>query len=526
MTTETAQAADSSSIVKGDPTSDVSEAVVPENAIKSDDYKEWLDEAANICGQEMKGDIDPVSKQAVNLGPVADNLAGQLGLEDMSHAEALISAEEEAELNKMDEESRQFNFTAEDVGVCTSTDSYTPALENAWFNIETFKTNVERLDLHGKEADELIMAIESAGTIDYDTALKLKERIPGSLDNVNIKMFTKLPSRVGYQMAREGSLAGKVIIGGLIIAGSIYLIYKILTWTIDGIKVTAKIIKRIRERRSNYKRTHDKVGDETFNPEDIDLDKMAKALFDEPTVEVKAKMKAVGKQPLELRNIKWTATKDFSKLITPLMVRHLDDIDGSRIERMNLLLEGLVDKVQESVEFTKAIMDGIIASPGNELNAAIIAEGLNRELAYVNEFIEDLKVPITFSNNSNIERLKAIYEWLDDSIKPDVGVALHNAPSVKFVSALGDIRFKALNDEFAEQITTIRETLNPKGKKTIVAADTLEQADTRKEIIKDITVTFMALSNMIRSIYHYTLYIESIIVAEDQFINQVKKFTA
>lgn len=525
MITESSLAQNNTTPTVNEATGDVADAVVPDSAVHADDYKDWLEKAADVCGQEMKGDIDPVHKQAENLAPTADLLASQLGLENIDEITSLIDEEDENQLNKIDEESRQYNFTAEDVGICNSESSYSPALENAWINVERFKDNVERLDLYDQEAKEIILGLENAGVIDFDTATKLKERIPGALDNVNIKMFTRLPSKVGYSAAREGSLAGKIIIGGLIIAGSIYLIYKILSWTIDGIKAIAKIIKRTRERRKNYKRTYEKVSEEIFNAEDIDLDKMAKALFNDPTSEVKAKMKAAGRQPTELREIKWRDTKDFANLITPLIQMHVDDIDGSNINIFNEQLETLVEKVHDSMAFAHEILDGVNASPGNELNALIINQGLNEDLSFVNEFINELGIQITFSNSSNVERLKAIYEWLDERIKPMFGYKLNKAPSVKMISALGDVRFNILDDEFASQISVIRETLNPKGKKTIVEADTPDEAQIRKEIIKDITVTFMALSNVIRAIYHYTLYIESVIVAEDQFINKVKKFT-
>lgn len=513
-------------IVAEEKTEDAADAVTEESSAGDEQYSEWLDKAAAICGDGLKGDIDPVAKQAENIAPVANDLASQLGLEDISGAAALVAEEEEAELNKMDEDSRQYDFTADDVGLCSSEGSFSPALESAWVNVENCFYNVQRLTEHDKDADDLIMAIEQAGTMDMATANKIKERLPGSLDDVNIKMFTKLPSKVGYKLAHEGSLIGKILIGGLIIAGSIYLIYKILTWTIEGIKLIAKIIKRIRERRANCNRTLTRVGNETFDPETMDIDKMAKALFNDPTVEVKAKMKSAGRQPLELRNIKWTATKDFAHLVTPLLVKHLDDIDGSRISDMNNILEGVVVDVHNSIGVTHKLMNEIIDTPGEGLNPTLTAELLNNQLGFANKVIEELKIPINFSNSSNVERLKAVYDWLDDSIKPSLPTELRNAPPNKFISALGDIHFDLLDDEFASQITTIRETLNPKAKKTVTEVDTIEQADMRKEIIKDITVTFMALSNMIRSIYHYTLYIESVIIAEDQFINKVKKFTS
>lgn len=526
MITDSTLTQNNTSATVNEVTKDVADAVVPDNTVKADDYKEWTEKAADICGFPMKGDIDPVRKQSENLAPVADaELASQLGLEDLSEVNSIISEEDEDELNKLDEESRQFDFTAEDVGICNSAGSYSPALENAWINLERFKDNVDRLCIHDKEADEIILGLEEAGVIDYDYATKIKERIPGSLDKVNIKMFTKLPSSVGFKVAHEGTVAGKIIIGGLIIAGSIYLIYKILSWTIDGIKAIAKIIKRMRDRRNNYKRTYEKVAGETFNPEDVDLDKMAKALFNEPTTGVKAKMKATGRQPAELREIKWTDTKDFAGLITPVIQTHLDDIDGSKINLFNERLEGLVEKVHESVIFAHEVLDGINAAPGSDLNALVINQMLNEQLSFANEFINEAGIVITFSNKSNVERLKAVYEWLDERIKPVFGYTLNKAPSVKMISSMGDVHFSLLNDSFADQIATIRETLNPKGKKTIVEADTPDQAQVRKEIIKDISVAFMALSNTIRAIYHYTLYVESVIIAEDQFINKVKKFT-
>lgn len=525
MITESSLMQDNSAATVGDVTKDVADAVVPDSAVQVDDYKGWLEKAADVCGHEMKGDIDPVQKQAENIAPMADSLASQLGLENIDEVSSLIDEEDDIQLNKIDEESRQYNFTAEDVGLCNSESSFSPALENAWLNVERFKDNVERLDLHDQEAGEIILGLENAGVIDFDTASKLKQRIPGALDNVNIKMFTRLPSRVGYNAAREGSLAGKVIIGGLIIAGSIYLIYKILSWTIDGIKAIAKIIKRMRDRRKNYKRTYEKVSDEIFNAEDIDLEKMAKALFNDPTSEVKAKMKATGRQPTELREIKWRDTKDFANLITPLIQTHVDDIDGTNVKIFNERLEVLVEKVHESIGFAHEILESINAAPGHELNSSIINQALNEELVFANEFINELGIQISFTNPSNAERLKAVYEWLDERIKPMFGFKLNKAPSVKMISALADVRFNILNDEFANQITVIRETLNPKAKKTVVEADTPEEAQVRKEIIKDITVTFMTLSNVIRAIYHYTLYIESVIIAEDQFINKVKKFT-
>lgn len=526
MITESTLAQNNTAATVNEVTVDVSQAVVPDNAVKAEDYKDWLEKAADVCGSPMKGDIDPVHKQSENIAPLADaELANQLGLEDLTEINSLIGEEDEAELNKLDEESRQYDFTAEDVGICNSSGSYSPALEKAWVNLERFKDNVERLCVHDQEAEEIILGLESAGVIDYDTANKIKERIPGSLDKVNIKMFTKLPSKIGFKVAHEGTVAGKIIIGGLIIAGSIYLIYKILSWTIDGIKAISKIIKRMRERRRNYKRTYEKVAEETFNPEDIDLEKMAKALFNEPTTGVKAKMKATGRQPAELREIKWSDTKDFANLITPIIQRHLDDIDGTNIGLFNERLENLVEKVHESVIFAHEILEGINATSGSDLNASIINQALNDQLVFANEFINEVGITITFSNKSNVERLKAVYEWLDEGIKPIFGYTLNKAPSVKMISSMGDVHFNLLDDKFADQISIIRETLNPKGKKTIVESDTLDQAQVRKEIIKDITVTFMALSNVIRAIYHYTLYVESVIIAEDQFINKVKKFT-
>lgn len=526
MTNETISIDPDTSAKVDNPSIDVSDAVVNDSKAHDEMYEEWTNKAADMCGQEMRGDIDPVKKQAENLGPVADNLASQLGLENLAEVNALIDDQEEAELNRMDEESRQYDFTAEDVGICQSEGKYSPALEAMWTNIENCKLNIERLEVKEEEANEIIMALESSKSIDYDTAVKLKERIPGSLDNVNLKMFTRLPSSVGYKLAHEGSLAGKIIIGGLILAGSIYLIYKILTWTIDGIKAIAKIIKRMRERRKNFKRTHEKVGDETFNPENVDLEKMAKALFDNPTAEVKAKMKAAGLQPTTLRDVKWASTKDFQFLVTPLLRAFIDDIDGSKVLIFNEILEQLTEKVHEAIGFTSELLHGINSLSGEDLNAQVIANHLQDQLSFVNGYITDLGVPITFSNNSNIERMKAVYEWMDERNKPLYDFTLHKAPTVKLVSAFGGIRFDILDDAFAAKIAEIRETLDPKAKKTIIASDTPEQANVRKEIIKDITVTFMVLSNMIRSIYHHTLYVETLIAAEDKFITQVKKFTS
>lgn len=526
MTSESTLVSEGTSIVKGDVTEDVSEAIVPDNQVSADKYQGWLDDAAKVCGSEMKGDIDPVRKQAENLAPVADDLASQLGLEDVSGVAAMVAEEEEAELNKMDEDSRQFDFTAEDVGICPTEGSYSPALEAHWSNIERCLHNVERLRMHDQDAQDLILSIESAGVIDQDTAMKLRDRLPGSLDNVNVKMFTKLPSTVGYNLAREGSLTAKIIIGGLIILGSIFLIYKILTWTIDGIKIIAKIVKRIRERRQNLNRTVTRVGNETFDPETMDVEKTAKALFNDPTVEVKAKLKSAGRQPLELRNIKWTCTQDFAHLVTPLLIRHLDDIDGFEIGKVNSHMEQLVEDVHGAINGTQAIMDEVIASPGANLNDVTTAQRLNDLVNFASKYVQEFNIPPAFANTSNVERLRGVYEWLDDSIKPALPTTLRSAPTNKFINSLGDVHFDLLNEEFATQITTIRETLNPKGKDIKVEEDTLEQAELRKEIIKDISVTFIALSNMIRSIYHYTLYIENVIIAEDQFINKVKKITS
>jgi hypothetical protein len=526
MITEASVVQQNTAATQNAPTPDVSANVVEDNKVQAEDYKEWLEQASEICGIEMKGDIDPTHKQAENIVPAADNLASQLGLEDISGIQADIDDEDAAELDKMDEESRQYAFTAEDVGLCNSEGSYSPALEGAWNNVLLFSENVERLGVHHKEVDEAILGLESAGVIDYETAVKLRDRIPGSMDKVNVKMFTKLPSSVGYKMAREGSLAGKVLIGTLIIAGSIFLIYKILTWTIDGIKAIIKIIKRNRERRRNYRKTYDKTSGETFDAEAVDIDKMAKALYTDPTSEVKAKMKAAGRQPTQLRDIKWCDTKDFANLITPVLQMHIDDIDGSKVRIFNDRLERLVTQVHESVVFTNEILNGVNEIPGEELNALIINQGLNEQLKFANEFINEFNIRITFSNNSNIERLKAVYEWLDERIKPIFGITLSKAPPMEMVYQLTDVHFADLNDEFAARIASIRETLNPKGKGTTVVSDTAEQSEVRKEIIKDITVTFMALSNVIRSIYHYTLYLESLIGAEDAFINKVRRFTA
>lgn len=526
MITEASLAGINNSAIVEEPTIDVADAVVPDSIAHDQQYEQWMIKAADICGQEMKGDIDPVHKQAENLIPLTDDLAAQLGLENLDEMNALIDAEEEAELEKMDEESRQYDFTAEDVGVCTSSGGYNPALEAMWNNIESCKYNVERLELAHEDASEMILALESARCIDLDTALKLKDRIPGSMDKVNVKMFTKLPSRVGYQLAREGSLSGKIIIGGLIIAGSIYLIYKILSWTIDGVKATAKLVKRIRDRRNNLNKTHDKVGAETFDPEAVDLEKMTKVLFDDPTVGVKAKMQAAGLQPLALREVKWCSTKDFNPLITPLLHSFIDDVDGSKVRVFNEILEQLVEDTHESMGYTGDLLNGILEVSGEDLNANFIATALNDQLAFVNEYIRDLNIPVTFSNKSNIERMKAIYEWMDERNKPLFDCNLHKAPSIKTIDALGGIRFSLMNDEFASQISAIRETLDPKAKKTSVVNDTIEQADIRKEIVRDITITFMVLSNMIRSIYHHTVYVETLIAAEDKFLNQVKKYTA
>lgn len=245
----------------GEPTPDVKDAVVEDSANHNEVYQEWLNKAADICGQGMKGDIDPTRKQAANLPVVNDTLASQLGLENISEMQAVIDEEDEAELNRMDEESRGYEFTAEDVGICQSNGSYAvnPALEAMWNNIENCKFNVERIDMRNDEAQDLIMGLESAQVIDADVANKLRERIPGSLDKVNMRMFTKLPSSIGYKMAHEGSLAGKIVLGGLVIAGSVYLIYKILSWTIEGIKAITKLIRRMRERRANYKRDRKSV---------------------------------------------------------------------------------------------------------------------------------------------------------------------------------------------------------------------------------------------------------------------------
>lgn len=525
MITEASLSGTNNSAIVEEPTPDVADAVVEDSAKHDDQYAEWLSKASEICGQEMRGDIDPVHKQAENIAPVND-LATQLGLENLTEIQSVIDEEEEAELNRMDEESREYDFTAEDVGICQSSGGYSPALEMMWNNIENCKLNIERLELCNEDANEMIMALESATVIDQETAIKLRDRIPGSMDNVNIKMFTRLPSSVGYKLAHEGSLAGKIIIGGLIIAGSIYLIYKILSWTIDGIKAIIRLIKRIRDKRNNSKKTHEKMGNETFDPETVDLEKMAKALFDDPTVEVKAKMKAAGLQPLNLREVKWCGTKDFNSLITPLLHSFIDDIDGSKVRIFNEILEQLVEHTHEGVQFTADLLNGIAAIPGEELNANVIANCLQEQLSFVNQYITDLNIPITFSNKSNIERMKAIYEWMDQRNKPMFDCTLNKAPSMKLISALGGIRFSVLDDEFAGQIASIRETLDPKAKKTIVAADTPDQANVRKEIIKDITMTFMVLSNMIRSIYHHTVYVEALITAEDKFLTQLKKYTA
>lgn len=526
MTIETVLATQNNSATKEEPTPDVSQAVVQDNVAQAEDYKGWLEKASEICGYEMKGDIDPVHKQAENLQPMADSLAEQLGLEDLSAVDALIDDVDEEELNRMDEESRQYNFTAEDVGMCVSNGVFSPALEQAWTNIENCKYNVERLDLHSREAQDLILSIESAGVIDQETAMKLRDRVPGSMDNVNIRMFTKLPSTVGLKLAREGSVAGKIILGGLILAGSIYLIYKILSWTIDGIKLIAKMVKVIRERRRNYKRTHEKVGGETFDPEKVNLEKMAKDLFDNPSNEVLEKMKATGRQPAQLREIKWKDSGDFNKFITPVLQMHFDDSAGTKTAIFNNNLERLAEETKDAIKFTHEILDGVNSIPGNELHAETIETVLNERLMFVEEFIREFSIPITFSAVGSIERVKAVYEWLDDRIRPLTDYRLVKAPPVSLIGALTDIHFEALTDELAAEIGVIRETLNPKAKKTVVVEDTPEQADTRKVIIRDITLTFMALSNVIRSIYHYTVYIESLIVAEDKFINKVKKYTA
>lgn len=509
-----------------EPTLDVSDAVVEDSAKHDAQYSEWMGKAAEMCGSDMRGDIDPTAKQAENLVPVADDLASQLGLENLEEMNSIIDEIDDAELERFDEESRHLNFTPEDVGMATSSGSYSPALEAMWNNIENCKLNVERVELAHEEAGELIMALESSRLIDQDLAKKLSDRIPGSLKNTNIKMFTRLPSAVGYKLAHEGSMAGKIILGGLVVAGSIYLIYKVLSWTIEGVKTIAKMIRRIRDRRKNFKKNHDKTNGETFNPEAVDLEKMAKALFDNPTEEVKAKMKAAGLQPVSLRDVKWCDTNDHKSLINPLLQSFISDVDGSTVSIFNELLEQLVEKTQESVGLMSDLLDGIVTIPGEELHAGTIKQGIEEELKYANDFISSLNIPITFSNNSNVERLKAVHEWLDNRLVPVQKAKLNKAPTVELIDELCSVRFAALNDDFAKKITDIRTTLDPKASNTVNSNDTSEQANVRKEIIKDITVAFMTLSNVVRSIYNHTVYLEQLITAEDKFMTQIGKFTA
>lgn len=517
-------------IKKDAPTEDVSSAVVSDNVAKAEDYKEWLEDAAEICGQTMKGDIDPVRKQAENLAPVADSLASQLGLENISGVSDLIDRvdeeDEEAEFTRMDEESRQFDFTAEDIGICPTNGSFSPALENAWINIERCKFNVERLEIHKKDAEDLILSIEQAGVIDYTTAIKLRDRVPGSMDKVNIKMFTKIPSTVGLKLAQEGSLAGKIILGGLILAGSIFLIYKILSWTIEGIKTIMRLIKIINERQKNWKRIRDKVGKETFDPETINLEKMAKDLFQDPTQGVIDKMKATGRQPLQLRDIKWLDTKDFNHLITPHLVKYLDTTTNSGLMLFNTNLRWLSEDVKSAIGYVHEILDGVNLLPGDELHAETMAECLDSRLAFIDQYIDKFSIPIAFSSPGKIDRVNALAEWLEEQIKPLTDYKLLSTPSFQLVDALAAIDFPEMNDEFANEITAIRDTLNVKAKKTVIEADTPAQADVRKEIIRDITLSFMALSNVVRSIYHFTVYVESLVAAEDKFINKIKKYTS
>lgn len=512
------------------PTEDVSDAIVEDNVAKADDYKQWMEDAAAICGHEMKGTIDPVHKQAENIGPAADSLASQLGLEDLSEVNRLIdevdSEDEEAEFNRMDEESRQYDFTAEDIGICPTNGSFSPALEQMWNNVHAFKTNVERLDLHGREAEELILSIEQAGVIDYNTAVKLRDRVPGSLDNVNIKMFTKLPSTVGFKLAREGSIAGKIVLGGLILAGSIYLIYKILSWTIEGIKTIMKLIRIIRERQKNFKRTREKVGNETFDPETVNLDKMAKDLFQEPTQEVIDKMKATGRQPLQLRDIKWLNTNDHNYLITDHLLKFLDSTTTNGLMMFNAELRWLSEDVKSAIGFVHEILEGVNGLPGDELHAETMAEILDSRLGFIDKYVDKFNVPITFSSKGKLDIVNAVSEWLENRVKPKTDFKMITTPPFNLIDAIADVNFPEMNDEFAAEIATIRETLNVKAKKTVIAADTPEQADVRKIIIRDITLTFMALSNVVRSIYYFTVYVESLVAAEDKFVNKIKKYTS
>ena len=128
MITEASLSGTNNSAIVEEPTPDVADAVVEDSAKHDDQYAEWLSKASELCGQEMRGDIDPVHKQAENIAPVND-LATQLGLENLTEIQSVIDEEEEAELNRMDEESREYDFTAEDVGICQSSGGYSPALE-------------------------------------------------------------------------------------------------------------------------------------------------------------------------------------------------------------------------------------------------------------------------------------------------------------------------------------------------------------------------------------------------------------
>ena len=527
MITEASLQSHNSSAIAMAPTEEVSDAVVPDNVDRAQQYEEWLSDAAAVCGHEMKGDIDPVSKQAENLVPVANSLEAQLGLEDLSGAAALIAQEEEEELNRLDEESRQYNFTAEDLGICPTEGSYSPATEAAIANLENVRFNYDRINQRYEDGRELLLSVEAAGVIDRDTAEKIKERIPGALANVNMKMFTKTPSTVGMNLAREMLMSG-AFIGAAVLTyvATYYVAFKLAGWLGSLIGEGVMALYRAYKRLTNFRSVAKRVNKETFDPDGVDTEKMVKALFKKPTPALERAMIECGRQPLTLRDIKWSKSGDNAALITPFLKEMIKDTSGASIILHNRQLTEMVDKAIDAGNEIYELLADLSFVKGKKLSKEATAMEVRKHMVFLEATAKSLKVNVKYTGD-DLKVVEAIKEHLSGILTPTGEANLPVAPSIEFISILGETEFDKLDSADLKQWLKFTKLDTKYAKDSAeVKKDTPEEAKTRKDIANMLVKSLGGCMELVGSITQYAVYIEKVITEEDQFINKVKRFTS
>lgn len=496
--------------------------------MSSKDIFEQLSESfCKLFESNFREDIDPLRDEAANIGRVAS-----LGIEDTSDVEDIVrqidgednfdaTVWDEFDLDD-DEESRQYDFNAEDIGLFITRNEYQLTTEQAWLGCVLHHEQMHKIQDKLMTGRNYEMAIESMGAIDRLTAENMKADFPCMFENVNLKSFTQRPSLINYKLAREEMSTQQLAMTGAAAAGGVFLIYKLLSWGSNVLSNNPAATNSIRKNMKDVVSRGERIKQDSRNVQDIlkeieNGDKKLSGLMREQNGQ--EIIRNLGSADLQkVLDVKWSAGKEFQPLCNGFLRNFIKDESGTDSARFGGALESLAEDLKKAIEYVMQYVETAAnKGEGDAIDYEKIANDLDARMTFVNDFINKNGIDVP-SDITNSERVRALSNWFTDNLAPSEDWKPDQSPSADMVAGFGTGAFEVFDTSFTNNMTKSKESL-----KQILAhnkANRKEQ-DNKNQSFKVVSDAYVVLNSLLRAIVMFRNWLGNMTTKQSTFMGNL-----